>query len=287
MTIDWPDITGNPSDFVLTFSATMNLSQLKGAPLSVSGSVTDIVIDVGKLANLEFPIISIGGVTVSVSGNLFGGTISASLLAGIVRFDSEGYEVDVNNQRVGSGTSAVGAVASAFYAGIRGSFSLGGLSGFKLSLGLSEFGPLSVYVAVSLPTGILLEPNSGLTINNLRGGVDFNQTLPDLPNPDTGTAEDALQLRRDEFDSPLALTDAQWEAALRRAVGNQIVAGRCCPFAGQSGSQFLECVCLPDDHPGRRHTLQPVHLRIGFPGRDRPCPGHAGENPDQRRGGVR
>ena len=181
LTINWPDITNNPADFVLTFSASVNLSQLKGAPLALSGSVTDIVIDVGKLVDLKFPIISIGGVTVSVSGNLFGGTISATLLAGIVRFDSEGYEVDQNNLRIGSGTTAVGTVTGAFYAGIRGSFSLGGLSGFKLSLGLSEFGPLTAYVAVSLPTGILLEPTSGLTINNLRGGVDFNQTLPSSP----------------------------------------------------------------------------------------------------------
>ncbi len=227
LSIAWGNITENPADFVLTFSASVNLSQIKGAPLSLSGSVTDIVIDVGKLIALEFPIVSIGVVSVSVTGDLFGGTISATLVAGVFRYDSEGYEVDSSNQRVGlpdgTPTDPVGAISSAFYGGIKGGFSMKGLSGFELSIGLSEFGPLSVYVTVSLPTGILLEPNSGLTINNLRGGVDFNMTLPNIPNPDTGTAVDALQLRRDEFNSPEGMTEVQWKASLRRAVGQQIV----------------------------------------------------------------
>ncbi len=205
LSITWADITSAPADFVLTFSA--SVSRIESLPVSVSGSVTDIVIDVGKLLDGEFPVTSIGGVSVNVSGSLFGGTISATLLAGIVRYDSEKYEVDSNNKRIGSGTDAVGPVSCDFYAGIRGEFALGGLSGFKLSIGFSKVGPLSVYVSVALPTGILLEPSSGLTINDLRGGVDFYQTLPNLTAHDPPTAEDALQLRRDEFNSPAAKTD--------------------------------------------------------------------------------
>ena len=72
---------------------------------------------------------------------------------------------------------------------------MAGLGGFTIRFALSDLGPLSVFISVSLPTGgILLEPNTGLTINDFAGGVEFFKTLPSIDDP--------LALRSPAFAAP-------------------------------------------------------------------------------------
>ena len=65
-----------------------------------------------------------------------------------------------------------------FYLGLQGGFSMAGMAGFTIRLGLSELGPLQVFINVEVPGGILLEPTTGLTINDFSAGVEFFKTLP-------------------------------------------------------------------------------------------------------------
>ena len=61
---------------------------------------------------------------------------------------------------------------------------MGGAGGFSIQIGLSSLGPLSVQLSASLPTGILLDPDTGLSINNFIGGVSFFSSLPSITTPE-------------------------------------------------------------------------------------------------------
>ena len=90
---------------------------------------------------------------------------------------------------------------------------MAGMAGFTIRLGLSELGPLSAFINVEVPGGILLEPNTGLTINDFSAGVEFFKTLPSIDDP--------FALRGPAFQLPTALTADEWldgaPAAGRRA----------------------------------------------------------------------
>ena len=58
--------------------------------MTVSGEVTDVVIDPESLGQWAVPGSLDRGAGGRVSGNLFGGTVSATLIAGVVRYDSLG-----------------------------------------------------------------------------------------------------------------------------------------------------------------------------------------------------
>ena len=61
---------------------------------------------------------------------------------------------------------------------------MAGMAGFTIRLALSELGPLTVFLSASLPdAAILLDPDTGLTINNFAGGVEFFKTLPSIDDP--------------------------------------------------------------------------------------------------------
>ncbi len=220
ITLQWNgnNFNADPTNFIIILSATVNMSSLGGIPLTINGSVSDVEIDVGKLEAGDFPITSIGSVVVNVTGNLFGGTVKGTLIIGVVRFDSTGAQVDGEGNLVSNGNPGSGAITSVIYGGIQAAYSFGGMSGFSISIGLSQYGPLSIYIEATLPTGILLDPVSGLTINNFRGGVQFGQGLPPITLSNPIQASDALQLRTSAFDTPAQLTPEQWQAQLESQV---------------------------------------------------------------------
>jgi hypothetical protein len=82
-----------------------------------------------------------------------------------------------------------------------------------------------VLVTGSVPGGILLEPNTGLSINDFTGGVDFFKTLPDITDPDdlTGPA----------FALPGAISVDQWLDSVQAQVVTQFNAIK--SGAAQSG----------------------------------------------------
>lgn len=220
ITLQWNgnNFNTDPTNFILILSATVDLSSIGGIPLTINGAVNDVEIDVGKLAAGDFPIISIGSVVVSVKGNLFGGTVDGTLIIGVVRFDSTGAQVDADGNLLSNGSPGSGTINSVIYGGITASYTFGGMSGFSISIGLSQYGPLSIYIEASLPTGIILDPDSGLALNNFRGGVQFGQGLPPITLSNPIQASDALQLRTSAFATPAQLTPEQWQAQLAAQV---------------------------------------------------------------------
>ena len=215
--IQWPNINTDPTNFVLTLSA--SVTGIQGiAGLTFSGSIQGIQIDIGKLLAGEFPIVGIASIGVEVQGDLFGGQIDAELIGGIEKLDA-------NGNMIADTDTTTPVSARVFFAGLQGGFTMAGIGGFKIQLALSELGPLSVFLSVSLPTGIMLDPDTGLTINNFAGGVQFFQTLPSLTDP--------MQLRTLNLTNPTAVTPDTWLATVKQQVVAQYKASLANP--GQNG----------------------------------------------------
>ena len=211
VTISWPNFNQSPTNFLLTISASVNFSL---GPFNFNGSVTNLVINTALLADGDFPIVSLGGFSVQVSGNLGGATITGTLIAGIVTFNESTGVIFT-----GTGTAPSGDV-SEFYAGIMGSCVIGGEAGFTIEIGISQDGPLSIYIQATVP--IPLGPST-LFLSNFSGGIEFGATFPTINI--TGNATDALQLRQPAFQAPGMLTASQWQAQLEQQVVTNAQAG--------------------------------------------------------------
>ncbi|MEO6789835.1 MAG: hypothetical protein ABI187_02615, partial [Ornithinibacter sp.] len=203
--IEWADIQNAPGDFVLTLSATVTGIQGLGG-LTFTGSVQGVRIQPSLLAQGKFPIIAIDSFGVTVHGSMFGGTIDAGLIGGILRLDSS-YQI------IGTFDQTTPVFKRVFYVGIQGGFTMAGLGGFGIRLGLSELGPLQVFINLQLPTGILLVPQIGLTLNDFTAGVEFFKSLPSIDDP--------MALRSSAFAAPTDVSADTWLAGLQSQVAGQ------------------------------------------------------------------
>ncbi|MGD8418076.1 MAG: hypothetical protein PVH91_13540, partial [Pseudomonadales bacterium] len=212
--VEFANIIDDPTDLTLLFSASVEgLPAVAG--LEFSGAIEDVRIRPQLLLEGKFPVISIGAFGVSVSGDLFGGSINGALVGGILNLvedtsATEGYRI----WEASEGTPPDDA-ERVLFVGIQGGFSMAGIGGLTLRVGLSELGPLGALVSVEVPGGILLEPNTGLTINNFTAGVEFFKTLPSIDDP--------LRLRDNEFQIPTAVEASEWLADLKSQVFHQFV----------------------------------------------------------------
>ncbi|SFS22515.1 LEPR-XLL domain-containing protein, partial [Yoonia litorea] len=221
----WPDIQEDPTDFILILSA--SIRGISGADgLQFEGAVNGIRIDVGLLLEGKFPVIGIDSLGVSVSGTLFGGSIDGALIGGIVRLDANGNQISTFDF-----TTPV--ADRLLFVGVEASFGVAGVSGFTIRFAFSELGPLGVLVSGSVPGGILLEPNSGLAINDFTGGVDFFKSLPDIT--------DAADLAGPAFALPGTITVDQW----LESVESQVVAQYKAVQANPSLGGFLAAFTAP------------------------------------------
>lgn len=201
----WSDFNTDPLGFTIDLSADVT-GLFNQSALTVTGSVTDAEINIGKLLNGDFPITGIGSVGVTVTGNLFGGTVDAGLVLGIANFDADGNLIPA-----GSSTTVAGSV---LYGGLDGGFSLAGAAGFRIQVGLSELGPLGVLVSVTSDSGVVLDPVSGLGISGFTGAVNFFSSLPSISDP--------TDLRGDAFKvSPTTEKADTWQATLQQQVVTQ------------------------------------------------------------------
>lgn len=150
--------------------------------LSVTGSVEGLELDMDKIEDgvrdlgsgrINFPTSPIvglgggGGINGKVSGKLFGvGAIDAGFIVKQVMADPDGPGGPLPE-------------ASALYAAVTGSITLGKSGGFGLAFAFSELGPLQFFVSAKAPTP--LEPAvTGLETSAMRLGVRFNTTIEDL-----------------------------------------------------------------------------------------------------------
>src|SRR5262249_29440436 len=157
----------NPADFTLILSASvMSMKGVSG--LQFSGSIEGVRIRPSLLLQGKFPVIGIDSFGVTISGNLFGGQVHAGLLGGILKiaFDGTNYSItDSNDENQ--------IFARVLFVAVQGGFDMAGLGGFNIQFAMSELGPLGLFISASVPGGILLEPNTGLSINDFAAGVDF------------------------------------------------------------------------------------------------------------------
>ena len=177
------------------------LPNIKG--LNFSGAIEGVKISPSLLANGEFPITEIGSMGVAVTGNLFGGEIDARLLGGILKLD-EDFNIITDGREPAQ---------RVLYVGVQGGFSFAGIGGLTIRFALSELGPLEVFINVEIPGGILLEPITGLTINDFAASVEFFKTLPSVDDP--------KDLRGPEFELPANRAVAEWDRSVRQQVAQQ------------------------------------------------------------------
>src|SRR4030095_2570399 len=98
---------------------------------------------------------------VSVSGSIFGGQLDAALIGGIVGIEGGVIQDDGGPDEPD---------ARVFFVGVQGGFSIAGLAGFTIQFALSELGPLSVLIKVSVP--VIIVPQIGLTLTDFTAGVE-------------------------------------------------------------------------------------------------------------------
>ncbi|MEN9554493.1 MAG: hypothetical protein RLZZ232_779, partial [Planctomycetota bacterium] len=170
----WDDIEAKPEIFKLSLSA--SVSKLFNLPLDVTGAVSDLILDPTLLADGKFPITDIGGLAISISGDLFGGRVTGGLMGGILKIDSAGNRIPA-----GSSTPVADRI---LFIGLEGGFELSGIGGLTIKLAFSELGPLSVMITGTSPEGVVLNGATGLTIKGFTAGVEFFKTLPAISEPE-------------------------------------------------------------------------------------------------------
>jgi hypothetical protein len=202
--IEWENIQANPADFTITLSATV--SSIKGCEaLEFSGTIEGLKIDVGLLLAGKFPIVDIASIGVGIKGDLFGGSINAQLIGGILKVDALGNKIDPND-------STTPVADRIFFAGVQGGFEFAGM-GLTIRFALSELGPLGVFINAAIPGGIVVEPHIGLAFNDFSAGVEFFQSLPSIDDP--------FDLRRPEFGLPTDVTPELWLSQVKDQVVTQ------------------------------------------------------------------
>ena len=203
--IEWPDIQADASDFLLTLSAAVTgIQGMKG--VEFSGAIEGVKIDVRKLLAGEFPIVDIAAIGVTVTGKAFGGELNAGLIGGILKIDAAGRMIDTFD-RITPVEERI------FFVGIQGGFEIAGSIGVNIRFAISELGPLGLFLNVSVPGGVLLEPNTGLSMNDFTAGVEFFKTLPSLDDP--------LQLRDPSLAATTTIDAAAWLDSVKRQVVTQ------------------------------------------------------------------
>ena len=227
--IQWRNLNADPGDFRLIVSA--DVKAIKGlTQLSVSGTVKGLEFDVGALVRGENPITGLQAMGVTVSGDLFGGTVTGGLIGGVIPISSSGNEVPATD-------FVTPIVDHVFFVGLQGGFEINKKGGFTIRMALTENGPLGVQVTGESPSGILLEPISGLKLTGFSGGVEFFKSLSDAEHP-----EDLLDPNFDPALTNGSKIDAgQWE----RQVRNQTIAQYKAIKEGTQGGDFLAAFRSP------------------------------------------
>lgn len=203
-TATWADLTNAPGSFNLTINAAVNTSI---AGLTLGGSVTNLVISSDLVAAGEFPVVSFDKFTVTAGGSLFGATLNGTLVVGLVRLAADGTEV--------TGTSTTPVAERLMYYGIQATLGIPGVGDTQVRLGLTDQGLTSLYVysEAKIPLG-----QTGLVLTDLRAGVTLNaDPLPAISDP--------RDLLGPAFVSTFDMTDAQWQAALKRQAIRQLNGG--------------------------------------------------------------
>src|SRR5258708_7668213 len=91
LSISWTNFNVYPGNFKIILSA--SVTGLKGLPVTVGGSVTGLTIDIGLLKQGKLPITDLGSASITISGNLFGGTVNGTIFLGLMKTDAAGNRI--------------------------------------------------------------------------------------------------------------------------------------------------------------------------------------------------
>ena len=142
-----------------------------------------------------------------MGGNLFGGTVDATLVLGLARIDHNNNLIpDVEIVPDDQVKDRI------FFAGLEGGFNMPGVVGLTLQVGLTQLGPLEALISANVPGGILLEPTTGLSINNFTAVVQFFSSLPSITEPEA--------LRGTAFQVNVITPPTNWTPALKQKWSN-------------------------------------------------------------------
>jgi len=213
VTIIWPNFTADPARFLMELDLSLDgaYPNPTSPQFTFNFSVEDLLIDSGRLLStpVKFPIIGVGLVSGSLNATIGGAMVNGTIVFGVAKFNADGEAL--SNDEVRANPDQVG--QSVIYVGARGGFMLANGYGVNLSFGVSERGFLQAYMEARVP--VLLDPNTGLTISNFRGGLTFNATpFPAITDP--------FLLRSPLFKPTRDLTQEQWEDQLGLLVANQL-----------------------------------------------------------------
>jgi hypothetical protein len=202
-------------------------------------------------------------------GNLFGGQIKAGLIGGIIKLDAN------RRAMIDSFDTTTPVKARIFFIGIEGGFSFSGVGGFGIKFALSELGPLGVYLFASIPGGIILEPNTGLAINDFSAGVEFFKSLPSIDKPE--------ELRGPDFGLPTAVSADQWLAGVKQQVVKQYRAIQANPVP----ERFFAAFTSPMLITGGAKVFTIYASQAGIQWRGHPAHRHRRQDPDHRQAQLR
>jgi hypothetical protein len=242
--IIWPNGLSDPTNFQLTLSA--GITSISGVPdgLTVSGTISDVIINVGELSTwlsnptmANFPISfgPSGGIGGSVSGTLFGMQISAAFVGGIVQFNQEGGIFTAPGVVTGASPSDTTVYGQGFYVGIQGSATIPGMGTVTISLGFSNLGPLSFYLSYQAEEPLIIDPDTGIALGGLAVGVAFDQTMQ-VPTSATALPTVMAAALTSITGSPTgtgSVNVATWQLSLEQATVKQYLNG------GSNGSGFF------------------------------------------------
>ncbi|MDP1580398.1 MAG: calcium-binding protein, partial [Candidatus Didemnitutus sp.] len=218
--LEWEDFEADPGDFDIILTASISTGAIPG--FTFTGALDGIRIRPSLLLAGQFPVVDIAGFGVTVSGM----GISGGLIGGILKITKTGDVYGVGDEF----TPQSQIHDRVLFIGIEGSMMLAGAAGFGVRVAFSELGPLGMVVSVAIPGGIMLEPNTGLSINNFTAGVEFFKTLPSIDEP--------FELRDPAFDVTGAVEAGAWLAAVKSQVFNQYKAVQANPALGGFGAAF-------------------------------------------------
>ena len=214
--IEWDNFADNPLDFKLLLDVEADFSETfehldldEDLPISFSGAIRKIQIDVGLLMEGKMPIVNIGSVELSFDIDIRSPVefkVSGQVLAGIARFDA-------NHQLIAEDDFDTEVAARVIYFGMYGEAQVAGYAGFVFRMGLSSLGPLQGYFGLTAPLPVEFLA-SGLGFNSIAAGITLNSELADIT--------DANELATDpsfKFANELSLLE--WKIVLVDAIADR------------------------------------------------------------------
>ncbi|HEY9249312.1 MAG TPA: hypothetical protein VIO38_09285, partial [Rariglobus sp.] len=225
--LEWADIDNHPENFDIILSA--SVVSIAGAEgFSFSGTIEGVRISTELLLNGEFPITDIASIGVSISGDMGGMQVSGALIGGIIKIGGAPGAYSI----IDATDTSTPVVDRVFFMGLQGSATISGIGGFGIRMAFSELGPLGLFINVNIPGGILLEPTTGLTINDFSASVEFFKTLPSISDP--------LALRSPEFSVSPTVSAENWLASVKGQVLNQWAAIQANPSLNGFSAAFTQ-----------------------------------------------